>query len=233
MSFLTTESSDYGFAVSVSNEDLELKKKVMDCFNLTYETEEEIFDCMNTFSPNYKADFAEYEYLVTDSVHKAEDKAVPSDSLFLMYDYLFPGTYMVENAGEWDFEYTYRSEEDDDEDFWEDDDEDDDEDDEEDDEDDFGDDEDEISEMSGSKCVLLYDPQKKAKLEQTLSWHEVFDRGGGSNGVDISFEESTEVKLDSSISFDNIIEYVRAQAEQKGYQDVVDLIETRKNAGAY
>ena len=201
-----------GFAVSVTEENIEMKKKILDCLiNEEGEKSNEIFYGVGGL-PDLLKGFSSVFFLKADG-YLPYDKMI---NLFLLLNQLFGDTYVVDYSGEW-----IDDDESEDEDDWgEDEDEDEDEDDE-------WDDWDESGEVNRTKEVELFVPQGLKKCTFVLSMHEVLDMGGGSNGGDLDFVDESgikEVQLDKKIPDDSFVEEMLGKANEKGYADLIALI---------
>ena len=197
------------FSISASDSDIEMKEKVFDCLGATVdEFENEIFDNVMCL-PDWLEEFCDISFLETDGyAYLPYDKEV---DLFLFLNQLFGDTYLVVGE-EWDYD------EDDD---WDND--------EEDDEDDEWND-DESGEVNGSKSVRLYVPDGLKKCTFGLKFHEMLDMGGGSNGVDVYFDNEFGIKeemLENKMPSDSFVEKILLQASEKGHTDLADLIKEK------
>lgn len=188
------------FSISVSDTDSDMKKKIFDCLeSVVDEYENEIFDDVMCL-PDSLEKYSELSFLETDN-YLGFDKEI---DLFLLLNQLFGDTYLVV-ADEWDY---------DDDDDWDDEDEDD-------------DDWDESGEVNGTKSVRFYVPDGMKKCTFELSFHELLDMGGGSNGADVDFVNETGIKeeqLEKNTPSDSFVEEMVEKAKEKGYTDLVELI---------
>ena len=191
------------FSISITDADSDMKRKIFDCFESAVdEYENEIFDDV-MYLPALLEKFSEVSFLETDN-YLGFDKEI---DLFLLLNQLFGDTYLVV-ADEWDYE------EDDD---WDEDDED----------EEDGDDWDESDEVNGTKRVRLYEPDGMKKCTFELSFHEILDMGGGSNGADVDFVNETGIKeeqLEKKTPSDSFVEEIVKKAKEKGHTDLVGLI---------
>jgi len=192
------------FSMSVSDSDKEMKKKIFECFDATIdEYENEIFDDVMCL-PDSLEEFSDTSFLETDS-YLPYDKEV---DLFLLLNQLFGDTYLVV-GDEWDYE----------EDDWDDEDEDEDK-----------DDWDESGEVNGSKSVRLYVPDGLKKCTFGLTFHEMLDMGGGSNGADVDFDNESGIKeeqLQKKTPSDSFVEEILGKAKEKEHTDLADLIKEK------
>ena len=160
--------------------------------------------------PDSLDELSDITFLETDS-YLPYDKEV---DLFLLLNKLFGETYLVV-GDEWDY----------DEDDWDDEDNED-----EDDEDEEDWDEDESGEVNGSKSVRLYTPDGFKKCSFGLTFHEMLDMGGGSNGADVDFDTESgikEEKLDKQTPSDSFVEEMLVKATEKGYTELINLIKEK------
>lgn len=192
------------FSVSVSDSDKEMKKKIFECLDATIdEYENEIFDDVMCL-PDSLEEFSDTSFLETDS-YLPYDKEV---DLFLLLNQLFGDTYLVV-GDEWDYE----------EDDWDDED-----------EDEEKDDWDESGEVNGSKSVRLYVPDGLKKCTFGLTFHEMLDMGGGSNGADVDFDNESGIKeeqLQKKTPSDSFVEEILGKAKEKEHTDLADLIKEK------
>lgn len=192
------------FSVSVSDSDKEMKKKIFECLDATIdEYENEIFDDVMCL-PDSLEEFSDTSFLETDS-YLPYDKEV---DLFLLLNQLFGDTYLVV-GDEWDYE----------EDDWDDED-----------EDEEKDDWDESGEVNGSKSVRLYVPDGLKKCTFGLTFHEMLDMGGGSNGADVDFDNESGIKeeqLEKKTPSDSFVEEILGKAKEKEHTDLADLIKEK------
>ena len=90
------------------------------------------------------------------------------------------------------------------------------------------DDEDEESEVNGEKDLVFFDPEEMTESSYVLSWHEVLDMGGGSNGADIDFKSDAEPEIEeiteTDLNRDFAVEILKS-AEEKRYQDLAEMID--------
>lgn len=190
--------------ISFNDEDVELKKNFIECLGETCEEDDEIFDEIYEI-PNELQKFADLKYLCIESFLHLEK----TEDIFLLLVRLFPKSYMFQ-ADDWDKDFMS------DEDDWDD----------EDDEDDW-DDEDESGEVFGEKELAVFDSDNMTKNKYTLTFHEVLDMDGGSNGADIDFKDDEKAitekiaKVDPDAGF---VEEILEKAIEKGYQELADLI---------
>lgn len=204
MSVLSLNSSS--FSISASDADTAMKKKIIDCLGATVdEYENEIFDDVMSL-PDSLEEFSEMSFLETDGYLQFDKEA----DLFLLLNQLFGNTYLVV-ANEWDYDEDddWDEDEDEDEDDW---------------------DEDESGEVNGSKSVRLYTPDGLKKCTFFLSFHEMLDMGGGSNGADVDFMDESginEEPLEKKAPSDSFVEEILGKAKEKGYSDLVDLISAK------
>ena len=196
-----------GFAVSVTEENIEMKKKILDCvINEEGEESEGTFYNVDGL-PDLLKELSSVDFLEVER-YLPYDKVV---NLFLLLNQIFGDTYLVEYSGEWIYD-----DESEDEDDW-------DEDEGEEDDDDW----DESGEVNGTKEVELLVPQGLKSCTFELSMHEVLDMGGGSNGADVDFVDESgikEVQLMKNIPDDSFVEEILGKAKEKGYADLVILI---------
>ena len=190
--------------MSVSDSDKEMKKKIFECLDATIdEYENEIFDDVMCL-PDSLEEFSDTSFLETDS-YLPYDKEV---DLFLLLNQLFGDTYLVV-GDEWDYE----------EDDWDDED-----------EDEEKDDWDESGEVNGSKSVRLYVPDGLKKCTFGLTFHEMLDMGGGSNGADVDFDNESGIKeeqLEKKTPSDSFVEEILGKAKEKEHTDLADLIKEK------
>lgn len=204
-----------GFAVSTTSDDLEMKQRLLDCLEVDYEETDEVFDGIYG-APDSLEEISEMEFLESDHYLRPEKVL----DLFLLLNKLFDKTTLID-ADEW-----YYEEDDSD---WDEDEDDDDEDDDEDDDDDW-EDEDESGEVFGSKQLRVFDPNDFKKYKYDLSFHEVLDMGGGSNGADVDFDSDAEVKeekIEGDKPSEGFVGEILEKAQEKGYSDLVDLIKEK------
>lgn len=192
------------FSMSVSDSDKKMKMKIFECLDATIdEYENEIFDDVMCL-PDSLEKFSDTSFLETDS-YLPYDKEV---DLFLLLNQLFGDTYLVV-GDEWDYE----------EDNWDDED-----------EDEGKDDWDESGEVNGSKSVRLYVPDGLKKCTFGLTFHEMIDMGGGSNGADVDFDNESGIKeeqLEKKTPSDSFVEEILGKAKEKEHTDLADLIKEK------
>ena len=192
------------FSVSVSDSDKEMKKKIFECLDATIdEYENEIFDDVMCL-PDSLEEFSDTSFLETDS-YLPYDKEV---DLFLLLNQLFGDTYLVVGE-EWDYEEDDGDDEDEDEEK---------------------DDWDESGEVNGSKSVRLYVPDGLKKCTFGLTFHEMLDMGGGSNGADVDFDNESGIKeeqLEKKTPSDSFVEEILGKAKEKEHTDLADLIKEK------
>ena len=212
-----------GFAVSVTEENIEMKKKILDCLiGEEGEKRKEIFGGVNGL-PDLLKEFSSMLFLEVDR-YLPYDKEV---NLFLLLNQLFGDTYLADSE-----DWIYDDEDEDDNDCDEDEEDKDGDDWDEDEEDEDGDDWDEddwdeSGEVNGTKSVTIYVPDGLKECTFMLSICEMLDMGGGSNGADIDFVDESgieEKQLDKEIPDDSFVEELLGKAKEKGYTDLADLI---------
>ncbi len=104
------------------------------------------------------------------------------------------------------------------------------------DEDDWDDqDEDESGEVFGDKSLTFFASKDMTKYKYVLSFHEVLDMDGGSNGADVDFKDDGEVikeKITKGTPDAAFVEEILDKAAEKGYQDLVDFIKEKTKYGS-